>query len=468
MIKTELHTRRRLLLIEDDGYCRFFLEQVLRPESVDISASSALADACEMVEDRDFDCIILDIKGFDQFQTTALASLRQRNRQIPIIVACDRSDVEFAIKALRDGAFDYLTKPFTNITRVEQAIDNAFSARDRARDTARLDEKELKSHGLIGESKPLKDLVTIINQIAPMNVTVLVTGPSGTGKELVARAIHAQSNRNTGPFFAVNCGALPEGLVESIFFGHEKGSFTGATHAHQGFFEKANGGTLFLDEVSELSPKAQVTLLRFLEEREFVRVGGSKTLTSDVRIVAASNKNLDDEVSAKRFRADLNFRLNVVHLKVPLLQDRGDDIIRLANHFVARFCLANKIAPRSISPGAAGLLEQYHWPGNVRELENLMEGLMATLPAQKQVITAKDILGYADKIKKAKQKEKSSDLEPLLRGGHKEAMEGFEKLYLKTLLERHQGNVTKAAKAAGIHSVTLHRKLTKLGIRDRY
>lgn len=466
MTKRKPFGARRLLLIEDDEYCRFFLEQVLKIEPVDVSTISDPAEAYEMVEEADFDAIILDVRGFDRFETATLASLRQRNRQIPIIVACDRSDVEVAIKALRGGALDYLTKPFTNIARVERAIERAFSTRDRARDTARLGERELRSHGLIGESKCLRDLVAIIKQIAPLNVTVLVTGPSGTGKELVARSIHAQSNRSSGPFFAVNCGALPDGLVESIFFGHEKGSFTGATQSHQGFMEKADGGTLFLDEVSELSTKAQVTLLRFLEEREFVRVGGSKTLTSDVRIVAASNRNLDEEVAAKRFRADLNFRLNVVHVKVPLLRERRDDIVRLANHFVTRFCLANKIASRSISSNAARVLERYDWPGNVRELENLMDGLVATLPAQKQIITSRDILDYADKIKKAHHKEKDSDFGPLMHSKLKEAMEGFERLYLKELLKRHQGNVTRAAKSAGIHPVTLHRKLTKLGIRE--
>jgi DNA-binding NtrC family response regulator len=390
--------------------------------------------------------------------------IHEYDEHVPIIVVSERKDVDFAIEVLRSGAFDYLPKPFNNIARVEKAVYGALSYRESARQAADLAEKELASHGLIGESKRLKDLLCVVKQIGPLAVNVLISGESGTGKELIARAIHAQSTKKSGPFLAVNCGALPEGLIESLFFGHEKGAFTGAVQAHSGFVESVREGTLFLDEVGELSPRAQVVLLRFLQEHEFLRVGGSRTFTSDARIIASTNRNLEEDVEQNRFRADLYFRLNVVHLKVPPLRDRPEDLVLLANHFLRRFCLLNGLPEPKLSPQAAGLLERYDWPGNVRELENLVNGLMAVLPARKQNITAKDILDYSEKIRRGKVESRGPGLESIADRSYKQAKSEFEKAYLKALLEKHQGNVAKAARTAGIHPVTFHRKLRELGL----
>jgi DNA-binding NtrC family response regulator len=464
MPRRNLHGKRDLLLIEDDGYCKFFLHEVCRTDFVKITTVRSLVLAYEIVQENDFDAILIDVQALTQNELSPVQFLHEINEQIPIVVVSERDDVDFAVEVLRAGAFDYLTKPFNNIARVEKAINGAVLKRENARQAVKLSHEELSSHGLIGESKRIKDLLVIINQIAPLNVNVIVTGESGTGKELVARAIHARGNRSRGPFFAVNCGALPEGLVESIFFGHEKGAFTGASQAHAGFLEKAHGGTLFLDEVGESSPKAQVALLRFLQDREFVRVGGDRTLTSDARIIASTNRNLEDEVAGKQFRADLYFRLNVVHLKVPPLRDRPEDIVYLADYFVRRFCLLNNIPIRKVSPQAVRLLEGYDWPGNVRELENMVEGLLATLPVKKQNITEPDILDFSEKIRSAQDKNREPQLDTLVSESYREALAAFEASYLKAILDKHEGNVTRAARTAGIHPVTFHRKLRKLKV----
>ncbi len=466
MAQTDQESRgkKRILLIEDEGYCGFFLTEILRDQSLVTTVVPSVSRGYEALQQTDFDAAIIDLQPLSQNELTPVSLIHEYAEHVPIIVVSDRKEVDLAIEALRSGAFDYLTKPFNNLARVEKAIYGALAHRENARQAADLAERELASHGLMGESKPLKDILAIVKQIGPLAVNVLISGESGTGKELIARAVHAQSSRKTGPFLAVNCGALPEGLVESIFFGHERGAFTGAVQAHSGFVESVREGTLFLDEVGELSPRAQVVLLRFLQEHEVVRVGGVRTFTSDARIIASTNRNLEEAVEQNRFRADLYFRLNVVHLKAPPLRDRPEDLVRLANHFLRRFCLLNNLPEPKLSPQAAGLLEQYDWPGNVRELENLINGLMAVLPARKQNITPKDILDYSDKIKRAQVGNRGPGLESIGNRSFKEAMSEFETTYLKALLEKHQGNVARAARTAGIHPVTFHRKLRKLGL----
>jgi len=469
MPREELNDPRCLLLIEQDGYLRFFLEEMLRFPPLSTVSVSDTAAACRVLGERDFDTVMMNLPAFTQAQISPVNLLVECNHQVPLIVVSDRSDVDFAVEVLRSGAFDYLTRPFNNIARVDSAILKSFMKHDQVRQAALLNKEESHPYGLRGNSKPLRELIGVINQIAPLNVSVLITGESGTGKELVARAIHGRSSRSGGPFFAVNCGALPEGLVESILFGHEKGAFTGAVSATRGFLEKSQGGTLFLDEVGELSPKGQVALLRFLEEREFVRVGGTKTISSDARVIASTNRDLEKEVAENRFRADVHFRLNVVHLKVPPLRERREDILNLAQYFIRRFCVSNAVPERTLSASAARLLERYEWPGNVRELENLMEGLMAILPTAHSIISDNDILAYSDKIKHstATRESKSSDRIPefeFTEMRHQEALEQFEVVYLKGLLKAHGGNVTRAAKAAGIHPVTFHRKLRKFRI----
>lgn len=447
--------------MEDDGYCLFFLKDILHLQSTEITTVERGSKVFETASLGDFHTIMVNLETLSQKDLSVVTALHEDNQLSPLIAVSERSDVDFALEALRAGAFDYLTKPFNNASRVEKALNNAFLKSDRLRETVDLIDTDLATHGMVGNSRLLKGILGTIQQIAPLNVNVLITGESGTGKELIARAIHAQSNRKKNSFFAVNCGALPEGLVESIFFGHEKGAFTGATQAHMGFMEKAESGTVLLDEVSELSPRGQVALLRFLENREFVRVGGTKTQTSDVRIVAATNRNLEHEVDQGNFREDLYYRLNVVQLTSPALRYRPEDIVPLAGYFLKRFCLKNDLKPLELSGQVASLLERYRWPGNVREVENLMERVAATIPSGRSVVSSEIILRYSEKIRKALTPARKIASEPLEEQTYREAFENFEKRYLTDLLKRHGGNVAKAARHAGIHPVTLHRKLKK-------
>jgi len=449
-----------LLLVEDDGYCQFFIKNVLQASDIRIETAERDSSLTDVAAANDFDAVVLSFRGISRNDLSMVNILHEDNPKSPVIAVSERAEVDFALEVLRAGAFDYLTRPFRNAARVQTALSNAFLESKRLRHAADPVEGKRMEHGMVGRSKLVLDILRRCRQIGPLNVNVLINGESGTGKELIARAIHAESGRRTAPFQAVNCGAIPEGLVESIFFGHEKGAFTGAVHSHAGIMEKADGGTVFLDEVGELSPKGQVALLRFMEDREFIRVGGTRARTSDVRIIAATNRNLEGDVEKSTFRADLYYRLNVVHFIAPSLRHRPEDILPLADFFLKRFCLRNNLRPIKISARAANVLAQYSWPGNVRELENLMEGLAATLPPNRGTLAAEDILEYSGKIKIGLAAPDPRG-HPLHEKTFKEAQAAFEIQYLQGLLKKFKGNVARAARHADIHPVTLHRKLKK-------
>jgi len=452
----------RLLLVEDDGYCRFFLRDILSLPDIEIETAGRDSKIFEKASQHDFDAIMLSFRGIIQNDLSIVQSLHEDNPYAPLIAVAERMDVDFALDVLRAGAFDYLVRPFQNAARVESALKNAFLESDNLRKGADLADTKVVDHGMVGKSRVVLEILKKCRQIAPLNVNVLISGESGTGKELIALAVHAESHRKQGPFLAVNCGAIPDGLIESIFFGHEKGAFTGAVQSHAGIMEKADGGTVFLDEIGELSSKGQVTLLRFMEDREFIKVGGVKTHTSDVRIIAATNRNLEEEIDRKEFRTDLYYRLNVVNFKAPALRHRPDDIASLGDFFLRRFCFKNNLRHLRFSTRAAGILFKYSWPGNVRELENLVEGLAATLPMDRDIITSEDVLGYSSKIQKSMASAHSLDGKSLHKQTYKEAQETFEKMYWTDLLKTFEGNVAKAARHAQLHPVTLHRKLKKL------
>lgn len=364
-----------ILIVDDEKNYLLVLEDLLLEEGYEVVTADTAQKALEIIEAHELDVVITDMKMPGMDGMALLERVHAQHPDLPVIMMTAYGSVEKAVEAMRKGAFDYILKPFENEEfklTVRKAIDH-FQLVCQNRYLTRELQDRYQFDNIIGKSAPMQRIYRLIEKVAPSKATVLVTGESGTGKELIARAIHFNSPRAERPFISVNCGALPETLLESELFGHEKGAFSGAVSQRKGRFELANEGTLFLDEISEMSPPLQVKLLRVLQEMEFERVGGTQTIKVDVRIVAASNRELRVEVADKRFRSDLFYRLNVVHVNLPPLRDRKDDIPLLVNHFLKKFAGEGGSCGLRLEPEAMRLLLDYPWPGNVRELENVIE-----------------------------------------------------------------------------------------------
>ncbi len=380
-----------ILIVDDERNYLLVLEALLSEEGYQVITAESAQSGLEIIREHDLDVIITDMKmpGIDGMEF--LERIRLRQPVLPVIMMTAFGSVEKAVEAMRKGAFDYILKPFKNEElkfTIRKAIDHYQLIR-KNRQFARELQDRYRFGNIIGKSAQMQRIFQLIEKVAPTKATVLVTGESGTGKELIARAIHYNSQRMGQPFISVNCGALPETLLESELFGHERGAFSGAVSQRKGRFELAHEGTLFLDEISEMSAPLQVKLLRILQEMEFERVGGTQTLKVDVRMVAASNRNLKDEVANGRFRADLFYRLNVVHVLLPPLRDRVDDLPLLVNHFLSKYAQDNEQEMIAISPPAMKCILDYQWPGNVRELENVIE--RAIILSDRQEIQVKDL-----------------------------------------------------------------------------
>ena len=380
-----------ILIVDDERNYLLVLEALLSEEGYQVITAEGARRGLECIEENELDVVITDMKmpGMDGMELMERIVLRQPD--LPVIMMTAFGSVEKAVEAMRKGAFDYILKPFKN-EELKLTISKAISHYRLVRQNRQMArELQGKYHfgNIIGKSVHMQRIFDLIEKVAPTKATVLITGDSGTGKELIARAIHYNSPRKDQPFISVNCGALPETLLESELFGHEKGSFSGAVSQRKGRFELAHEGTLFLDEISEMSPPLQVKLLRVLQEMEFERVGGSHTLKVDVRVVAASNRNLKEDASNGRFRNDLYYRLNVVHVHLPSLRERTDDLPILVNHFIAKYAKDNHQESLSISTDAMERILDYHWPGNVRELENVIE--RAIILSDRQEISVKDL-----------------------------------------------------------------------------
>ncbi len=380
-----------ILIVDDERNYLLVLEALLSEEGYQVITAEGARRGLECIEENELDVVITDMKmpGMDGMEFMERIGLRQPD--LPVIMMTAFGSVEKAVEAMRKGAFDYILKPFKN-EELKLTIGKAISHYRLVRQNRQMArELQGKYHfgNIIGKSVQMQRIFDLIEKVAPTKATVLITGDSGTGKELIARAIHYNSPRKNQPFISVNCGALPETLLESELFGHEKGAFSGAVSQRKGRFELAHEGTLFLDEISEMSPPLQVKLLRILQEMEFERVGGSHTLKVDVRVVAASNRNLKEDASNGRFRSDLYYRLNVVHVHLPSLRERTDDLPILVNHFLAKYAKENHQESISISSGAMERILNYHWPGNVRELENVIE--RAIILSDRREISVKDL-----------------------------------------------------------------------------
>jgi two-component system, NtrC family, nitrogen regulation response regulator NtrX len=444
----------RVLVVDDEPGIRDSLSGVLQDEGYEVEAVGDGESCLARLSGQPFDVVLLDVwlPGIDGMETlTRIQEIPFADRPMVVMIS-GHGTIETAVKATKLGAYDFLEKPLT-IEKVTVLIKNACQQRRLERELARLKETD-GTPRIIGESVPMKALRQQLALMAGTNGRVLIFGESGTGKELVAHAIHENSPRAAEPFVEVNCAAIPEELIESELFGHRKGSFTGATEDKVGKLKKADGGSLFLDEVGDMSLKTQAKVLRALEEQRFEPVGAHESITVDVRIVAATNKNLEDEIGRGNFREDLFYRLNVIPFYVPPLRERVKDIPLLAEHFLKEFTTAYGRKPKELTPEAYRILQEYNWPGNVRELKNLMERIVIMNPQVR--VDARHI-----------------PLQPVRRtierpndrfGSLQEVREAAEREYILKKLEETQGNVTRTAELLGLERSNLYRKMKSLGI----
>jgi two-component system nitrogen regulation response regulator NtrX len=444
------------MIVDDEPSIRTSLEGVLEDEGFKVVSASDGHEALKTMEEKMPDLVLLDIwmPGIDGIET--LKRMRELHPALQVIMISGHGTIETAVNATKLGAFDFIEKPLS-LEKTLVTIQNALNFRRLRDENIILRQKARGKHKITGESVAIRQLRETIERVAPTQATVLIAGENGTGKELVARAIHHLSSRNTRPLVEVNCAAIPEDLIESELFGHERGAFTGANERRRGRFDLANNGTLFLDEIGDMSLKTQAKILRILEEQRFERVGGSKTIQVDVRIIAATNKDLKREIDEGWFREDLYYRLNVIPVFVPPLRERTEDIPLLLEDFVAEFAQEGKSTRKSFAEEVIPVLQSYPWPGNVRELKNFIERLAILIP--EEVIELHHIPASFHQCY-----EEISPSGAMDQVNFKTAKVQFEKDYLRKKLEEHDWNISKTAVAIGIERSHLHRKLKAYGV----
>ena len=449
-----------ILVVDDDLNHLKTLQTIIKSWGYQVSAVDDGAKAVESVKERPYALILMDVRMTQMSGIEALQHIKQYNPAIPILIMTAYSSLESAVDALKAGAYDYLTKPL-DFEVLKISLERALEHTGLKAENVKLKSKlsaDYELENIIGKSKPMKKLIDLLAMIAPSEATVLITGESGTGKELIAKSIHHNSQRKDRPLVVINCAAMTETLLESELFGHEKGAFTGADKRREGRFMQADKGTIFLDEIGETSPAMQAKLLRVIQEREIQRVGGEETLSVDVRILAATNRKLEDEVKSGNFREDLYYRLNVVTLDIPPLRIRQDDIPLLAQHFLRKYSIKNHKQVRGFSPLAMDMLLNYEWPGNVRELENTIERAVILLSGEH--ISEKDLPSnisepYSDKRDWVK--------EPQLLAANR-PLEEIEKEAILATLEAAGGNKSETALRLKINRKTLYKKLKSYGV----
>jgi two-component system nitrogen regulation response regulator NtrX len=449
-----------ILIVDDEPGVRSALGGVLRDEGYDVAAVDSGEACLERLASEVYDVVLLDIwlPGMDGIAT--LARMRERQLDAQVVIISGHGNVESAVRAIKMGAFDFVEKPLS-LEKTVLVVRNALTQRRLEAENVALRAKVDAQHTMVGDSRAVVSLREQVAVAAPTNGRVLIFGENGTGKELVARNIHAMSRRRTGPFVEVNCAAIPEELIESELFGHVRGAFTGAVADRRGKFEAAHGGTIFLDEIGDMSLKTQAKVLRVLQEQVMEAVGGSTRIRVDARVLAATNKDLPAEIRAGRFREDLYFRLNVVPISVPPLRERVDDIPILADHFMALLAKEYGRRPKVFDVDAAGVLQRYSWPGNVRELRNVVERLMIMVPSDR--VTARDVL-FLDQGEMAVLP--SGPEAPALALLH-DARDAFERQYILRAMAAQQGNISRTADALGVERSNLYRKMRAFGILPR-
>ena len=443
----------RILIVDDEQAMREACREVLGPEGFILAEASSGRSALDIIARQAFDLLILDLKIPQVDGMEILRAVQQASPGTATVVITGYPSIDTAVEAMKLGAADFLPKPFTpDVLRltVRRVLNGERMARENQLLRSQLEESRGKNFDLIGQSAVMRQIHDLVRRVGPTDSTVLITGESGTGKELVARAIRDHSHRRDKPFVTVDCGALVGTLFESELFGHVKGSFTGATSMKHGRFELANGGTIFFDEIANVSPDIQVKLLRVIQEREFTRVGATQVIPIDVRILAATSRNLPDEIREGRFREDLFYRLCVVPIVLPPLRQRREDIPLLAEHFLQKHSIRRGNRIRGFSPEALAALVKHDWPGNVRELENAIE--RASVLARGDVITPADLLYYGPPMKAEADADSLSPLNEV------------EKEHIARALRHHAGNRTAAARTLGIDRKTLWRKIQAYGL----
>jgi len=446
--------KAKLLIVDDERNIREGLQKALSTDGYEVELAADGREAMEKIEEGDIDLIITDLKMPNISGDELMKAALEQYPYLPVIILTGHGTIENAVEAMRNGAYDYITKPL-NIDKlsliVKRALENS-SLKRQNRELLNQLKKKYSFENIIGKSSAMKKVFETIELVAPSRANVLIYGESGTGKEVIADAIHHNSPRRDKPYVKVHCAALPETLLESELFGHEKGSFTGAIARKRGRFELAHTGTIFLDEVGEINQQTQVKLLRVVQEREFERVGGEQSIKVDVRIISATNKNLKKEIDKGNFREDLYYRLDVVSIHVPPLRERRDDIPLMAHKFIEEFSIENNKQIEGITNGALQALMNYKWPGNVRELRNVIESIVVL--TRSKIITEQDLPTYI------LAKDEQESLKIPAGSSLKEA----EKKLIMFTLQNTGGNKSKASEILKIGRKTLHRKLSEYGI----
>jgi two-component system nitrogen regulation response regulator NtrX len=446
-----------ILIVDDETTILQSLSGILSDEGFQILTASNGYEGLKMIEAESPDLVLLDIwmPGMDGIET--LQEIKRTNSFLQVVMISGHGTIETAVKATKLGAYDFIEKPLS-IEKVIVTINNALNFRRLEEENRFLRKKTLERHSITGNSPPIQALNKQIAVAAPTNAWILITGENGTGKELVARTVHQMSDRVDKPLIDVNCAAIPDELIESELFGHEKGAFTGASTRKRGKFEIADKGTIFLDEIGDMSLKTQAKILRILQEQQFERVGGTRTLTVDVRVLAASNKHLEEEIEKGTFREDLYYRLNVIPIDVPPLRNRIEDIPLLIETFLKQYGHEGHCGQKAMTPGAIEYLQAYQWPGNVRELKNLVERLA--------IMTESEVIDEADIPPSYKRQRSQAGEEEFFHVvSLKEAKKAFEKAYIIRKLSENDNNVSETADSIGIERSHLYKKIKSFDLR---